>query len=107
MTLLLLAAAAVAFLIARAAFGPAGIVLWATVIAAGYGYSLWRNETSDCPRCSGRGRHKGILARKSGHRCSRCEGSPGQVIRLGVRVLRPGRARELVPSERRDRWWRG
>jgi hypothetical protein len=77
-----------------------GVVLWIV--------SLHVKEWSDCPGCEGKGKHHGIYAQRSFSGCGRCEGTPGRVVRMGVRFYRPARARELQQAAGVDRpSWRG
>jgi hypothetical protein len=106
LAVLLIAAAVAGF--AYAAWSWAGLTMAGLAEAGAYGWSLHRNEWEDCPRCGARGRHHGMIASRARHGCGRCDGTGGEVVRLGVRVFRPARAQELLRHAGVDRpWWRG
>jgi hypothetical protein len=66
-----------------------------------YWISLRRRPLVDCGRCAGqakdRPRHATLWRRAYARRCRRCHNT-GSRIRLGVRILMPGRARDLRTS---------
>lgn len=91
-----------------AMFGVLGLVAMAGGIFGAWWVSLHVKEWSDCPACGGQGKHRGIYATGSFSHCGRCEGTSGRVVRPGVRIMRPERARQLLASAGVDRpQWRG
>jgi hypothetical protein len=89
-------------------FGAGGLMLAGLGMGVSWWASLYLKEWSDCPACGGSARHRGIYATGSFSLCGRCAGTNGRVIRPGVRIMRPARARELLASAGVDRpSWRG
>lgn len=89
-------------------YGPGGLVLAAMGIFGAWWASLYLKEWTDCPACGGGAKHRGVYARSSFSLCGRCEGTRGRVVRPGVRIMRPARARQLLAAEGVDRpQWRG
>lgn len=71
------------------------IVLAAAFAAVTYLISLRVHPWRRCLRCKGAGRTRARVWRGAFGSCPRC-GGKGRKPRLGIRVLDPGRARELT-----------
>lgn len=99
---------AAALAVAWAMYGIGGLMLAGLGLTGAWWSSLFLKEWSDCPACGGGSKHRGAYARSSFSLCGRCEGTSGRVVRLGLRIVRPARARELLASAGLDRpMWRG
>jgi len=78
-------------------WGLAAVAAVAEIVL--YGWSCWRMERVPCWACAGAGtsKHWGVLGwlwPEVFRSCWLCKGTKGRV-RLGVRVFRPDRARQL------------
>lgn len=71
------------------------LILIGLAAAGAYRYSLWRRPHRKCPRgCKGGDNVDTTMFRGSFGRCWFCHGS-GKRVRLGVRLLMPGTARDI------------
>lgn len=86
-----------------------GIIGVTVLLGGGYAWSIHRRVWADCPRCKGDVKSRGsIFTRAWSPRCGRC-GATGKVVRLGVRLFRPGLAAQLLQDAGRTNapTWRG
>ncbi len=88
----------VALAVGWSMFGIGGLMLVGLGVLAAWIASLFLKEWSDCPACGGGSRHRGVYARQSFSLCGRCAGTSGRVVRLGLRIWRPSRARALLDA---------
>jgi len=74
------------------------LVLAAIVCGAGYYISLWLHPWASCRACGGGGKSRDRIWRGAFGTCKACAGR-GRHPRLGVRVLQPGRCKQLTAGQ--------
>jgi hypothetical protein len=73
-------------------------VIAAVIAAAAYAVSLRIRPWWPCRACKGSGKTRDRIWTKATGTCPRC-GGRGRRPRLGIRVLQPGRARQLEAGQ--------